>query len=292
MIRTSLGVLLGFAAWTASGAPVTVDGDWLQTRLKDSKTVVVDMTEEEIQYQRFHIPGAIRLDYSQLTRPVGRDKPRRRLTDPEFAALMGAMGIDRSDHIVAYDDIGGLNAGRFFMELERVRHPEVSVLDGGLVQWILDGRRVDNRPVERRPVNYHLPSSFRNNLANSTEARQAPGRRIPLLDVRTEEEYVGHPKVSRSGHIPGARWWPWDQSIRADRGFRFEDSSEIERSLARAGVGDKKAPVVLYCRTGHRASQTYLTLRRLGYEDVRLFAGSMVEYLQDSDAPVRTGRSP
>jgi len=292
MIRTTLGTLLGMVAWTAVGAPVTVDSDWLQAHLQEPNVTVIDMSDDEVQYQRFHIPGAVRLDYSQLTRPVARDKPRRRLTDREFAALLGSLGVDRNDHVVIYDDIGGLNAGRLLRELERFQHPEVSVLDGGLVQWILDGHRVDNRPVNRRPVTYSLPTTFRNNQVNGTEARQAAGRGIALLDVRTEGEYLGNPKEPRSGHIPGARWWPWEQSIRADRGFRFEDAGETERSLSKAGVRNKKEPIVLYCRTGHRASQTYLTLRRLGYEDVRLFAGSMAEYLQDRDAPVRAGRVP
>jgi 3-mercaptopyruvate sulfurtransferase SseA len=40
-----------------------------------------------------------------------------------------------------------------------------------------------------------------------------------LLDVRSRDEYTGNPKEARSGHIPGAQWWSWEQSINMQSGF-------------------------------------------------------------------------
>lgn len=286
-LLVSLGLVIG-----AEAAPVLVDGAWLEPRLEDRRLVIVDMSEEPIQYARFHIPGAVRLDYSALFRRGSRGKPNRRLTDPEFAALLGSLGIGLEHHVVIYDDMGGLNAGRLFLELERFRHPNVSVLNGGLVQWILDHRRVTNQPVTRVPVPYAVPSEIHETLASADDARHAGTNGVALLDVRTQEEYVGDPKEPRSGHIPGARWWPWEQAIRMDKGFVIQDANTLVTSINKAGIADRKAPVVLYCRTGHRASQTYLTLRHLGYENVRMFAGSMLEYQLDPSAPVRRGNHP
>lgn len=62
--------------------------------------------------------------------------------DEPLYRLLGGLGIGAETQVVVYDDVGGLNAGRLFWELARIGHPGVSVLNGGLVEWILEGRSV------------------------------------------------------------------------------------------------------------------------------------------------------
>jgi len=202
-----------------------------------------------------------------VIKPRGPDRPPARLADEELFALLGRSGIVRDSHVVIYDDLGGLNAGRLFLELERLQHPAVSVLDGGLVKWVLDGRSVDNRPVTRRPVRYLAPGGRRASLATIEEVKQPSATDALLLDVRSREEYQGDPKQPRSGHVPGARWWPWEQAIRMDGGFVMRDARELDASLGRIGLAEKKAPLVLYCRSGHRAAQTCLRPAASGFRE-------------------------
>jgi len=277
----------------AQAAPVLVDSTWLEAHLKDNRVVVVDMTDDDLQYTRYHIPGAVRLAYDELLKPRVPGKPAARLDDGQFAALLGRFGVARDTHVVLYDDMGGLNAGRLFHELERIRHPELSVLDGGLVRWVLDGKRVDNVPHVRKPVTYNPGKEQRANLATRAQLKPADGQAAAvLLDVRSRDEYTGNPKEARSGHIPGAQWWPWEESIGMDSGFVFRAADKLDASLAKIGLGDRHAPVILYCHSGHRASQSYLALRQLGFENVRVYAGSMLDYLQDKNAPVTRGAVP
>ncbi|GAB4344528.1 MAG: rhodanese-like domain-containing protein [Gammaproteobacteria bacterium] len=277
----------------ARSAPVLVETEWLAERLEDPSLVIVDMSGDQMQYQRFHIPGAVHLPYRAL---VQRNKKgvSLRVPDARLIAILGQLGISRSSHVVVYDDTGGLNAGRLFWELERIGHPEVSVLDGGLVKWILEGRPVDNRWYQNRPTTYQLADyGGRDNEIDIDGVKRSAARgEARLLDVRTREEYVGDPRAKRSGHIPGASWWPWDGSVDFERGFRYKPTDEILAGLKAVGVTDRKAPVVVYCRSGHRASQSYLTLRSLGFENVRLYDGSMLEYEQDRGAPLQTGTAP
>ena len=286
-----VGFMFQLAA--AQAAPVLVDSTWLEAHLKDSRVVIIDMTDDDLQYTRFHLPGAVRLAYHELLKPRIPGKPSAGLSDAQFAALLGRLGIARDTHVVIYDDMGGLNAGRLFLELERIRHPELSVLDGGLVKWVLDGRRVDNVPRSANAVNYRLGKEQRVNLATRAQLKPADGQAAPvLLDVRTRDEYTGTPKEARSGHIPGAQWWPWEESIGMDSGFVFRAADKLDASLAKIGLGDRHTPVILYCRSGHRASQSYLALRQLGFDNVRVYTGSMLDYLQDKDAPVTRGAAP
>lgn len=281
---------LGFTA-AAPAAPVLVDGAWLEKQLTNNKVVIVDMSGDDDQYLRFHLPGAARLPYDVLVKERKSDKVTVRLDDAELTRVLGRLGIARDSHVVIYDDLGGLNAARLFWELERIGHREVSVLNGGLVQWILDGRKVVNTPVKRTATTYTAAGSGRANEATLADMRSAVASQTLLLDVRSEEEYLGTPKKPRTGHVPGARLWPWDQAVDFERGFVQRDEPALKKSLAQAGA-DPNLPVIAYCRSGHRAARAYLALRSLGYDNVRVYANSMNEYALAREAPLKQGKAP
>ncbi len=272
---------------------VLVDADWVSQRLDDSSVVLVDMAAEGTQYQRFHLPGAVYLPYQAIVQRR-RDGVVVRVDDERLMNILGALGIRNDSHVVVYDDIGGLQAGRLLWELERIGHPKVSVLDGGLVQWILDGRKVVATPVRPTPVKYiRVSDAGRANDASLELVKDDAEGKPVLLDVRTKEEYQGDPKSKRrTGHIPGAKWWPWEQAVDFDNGFRLKSADWLQNKLADLGIADKDQPIITYCQTGHRASQTYFTLRRLGYQNVRVFDGSMAEYERDRLAPLTLGLTP
>ncbi|WP_126454321.1 sulfurtransferase [Sulfuriflexus mobilis] len=296
MWRRVLGsILLCCLALTGAGSvmagvkSVYVEQDWLAKNLGNKEIVVVDMTSEDVQYLRYHIPGAVRLSYQDIV-TRRKDKVSVRLPDTQLVKVLGAIGIRPDQHVVIYDDMAGLNAGRLFWELERIGHQKVSVLRGGLVQWVLAGRKVDNLPVKPTAVQYPLAAGGRNNEASlaAVTAASAGGQAV-LLDVRSQEEYAGHPKYPRSGHVPGAKWASWEDNVDFGNGFVPKRSDLLMNKLHALGVKDKDASVIVYCRSGHRASQSYLTLRDLGFSAVQLYDGSMAEYARQPGLPLVKG---
>lgn len=251
------------------------------------------MSSDQTQYQRFHIPGAIYLGYGNLVQKRRKDKVSLRISDQRLYKILGYLGISRNSHVVIYDDMGGLNAGRLYWELERIGHPRVSVVNGGLVKWILEGRKVENKYNERKAVRYVAGNAINNNEIYLAQIKQlVQNKKRILLDVRSKEEYIGHPKYKRSGHIPGARLWPWNDTVDFTNGFVLKQPDVLLASLKRAGVAKKTDPLVLYCRSGHRASQAYLVLKQLGFNNILLYDGSMAEYSRDLDAPIKQGINP
>jgi thiosulfate/3-mercaptopyruvate sulfurtransferase len=290
MKRRLLPLLLGLAGLTwlmpLRAAPVYVDAAWLEQRLGDPAIVLIDMATDQTQYQRFHIPGAVYLPYGALVQRR-RDGVTLRVDDQRLFQVLGFFGISADKHVVVYDDMGGLNASRLFWELERIGHARVSVLEGGLVDWIQSGRKVESKPNEPQKTTYVPAGKGRANEVDLAAVKAASGDgSAAILDVRTPEEYNCDPRNKRSGHIPGAKLWSWDGAVDFGNGFKPKPVPELVASLEAAGVADKGKTVITYCRSGHRASQSYLTLRALGYEDVRLFDGSMLEYERDMSAPL------
>jgi len=76
---------------------------------------------------------------------------------------------------------------------------------------------------------------------------------IPIiLDVRSHFEFS-------SGHIPGARHWPFWKAL----------------LFASKVIPDKLSEVVLYCEHGPRAQLVRSVLRGLGYENIVCLRGHM-----------------
>jgi thiosulfate/3-mercaptopyruvate sulfurtransferase len=263
-----------------------VETKWLAEHKNDTNLVLIDMSDST-QYQRFHIPGAINLPYQALNQ-VNKKRVSLSVGPDTIIRFLGLLGIKRNSQVIIYDDMGGLNASRLFWELQRLQHNNVALVNGGLVKWILEGRKVNNIAVEPKPTKYII--DVKPNNSPLATLNDITGK-ATILDVRSQEEYVGHPKQKRSGHIPGAHWWSWESSVDFASGFQHKSVGSLMDSLKQLGITNKKQELIVYCRSGHRASQSYFTLRNLGFTNVKLYDASMAEY-QQSNKPLTKGIKP
>lgn len=265
---------------------ILVDTDWLAKNRSNSKLVIVD-TSDQTQHLRFHIPGAVHIDYSEITYQPRGQKFSVQVPNQYFIKFLGQKGISNTSQLVIYDDIGGLNAGRLFWQLEQIGHKGIKVLNGGLVKWILEGRQVTNKETVSKPVVYNANSATaKDNLASLS---QLTDTKAVLIDARTKDEYIGYPKYPRTGHIPNAVHWDWQDNVDFANAFTLKNSNEISKYLHRLQLEDKARPIITYCQSGHRASQTYLTLRNMGFTNVKIYDGSMAEYSKLKQLPLEKG---
>jgi hypothetical protein len=86
----------------------------------------------------------------------------------------------------------------------------------------------------------------------------------------------------------------WVQNLTATP-RQMKAGTDLLGLYQQAGVTPDKE-IVVYCRTGMRASHTYFALRLLGYPRVRLYDGSYVEWAASPTVPVarskHTSRKP
>ncbi|MDH5394966.1 MAG: rhodanese-like domain-containing protein, partial [Gammaproteobacteria bacterium] len=260
--------------------------------LSSANVRIIDMSDDT-QYQRFHIPGAIHLPYQVIN---VRDKKGVSLSagKDHIIKILGLLGTTPEHHVVIYDDMGGLNASRLFWELEQLGHKNISLLDGGLVKWILSGNKVVAEVPDIKAVQYKANKTTLQNKSVTAETilqSKYTAKNI-LLDVRSKEEYIGNPAYPRSGHIPGAKWWEWQQSVNFENGFTMRNPAELKSELTSLGIKQIDIPITVYCQSGHRASQSYFTLRNLGFKNVKIYDGSMADYSKIKSAPLNKGLTP
>ena len=174
-----------------------VETEWLAEHLEDPNLRIVDMGPID-GYKRGHIPGAMGLNRNYFKDPDNRALV---MGPDQFAEEMGQVGIGNEHDVIAYDDWGGLYAGRLWWLLRMHGHEKVRVLNGGWNKWIAEGQAVEPAPLATyhsgRPMSPYPPATFTPTMHpeyNCTldqlkERLNEPG--WVTLDVRTDDEYTG-----------------------------------------------------------------------------------------------------
>lgn len=270
---------------------------WVAENLNTPGVVVVESDEDVLLYETGHIPGAVKIDWhTELNDQVVRDY----VQGPEFAEMMSAKGISRDDTIVVYGDKSNWWAAFAMWVFKLFGHEDVRLMDGGRAKWEAEGREMTREKPQRERTDY--PVVERNDApirALLPEVLEAIGQ-IPLIDVRSPQEYTGerthmpdYPEEGalRGGHIPTAHSVPWATAANEDGTFKSADQL---RKIYIDDLGLGKTDVAYaYCRIGERSSHTWFVLSYLlGFENVKNYDGSWTEWGNAMRVPIAQGDQP
>jgi thiosulfate/3-mercaptopyruvate sulfurtransferase len=237
-----------------------------------------------------HLPGAlwISLDTELADPDAAPTEGRHPLPTPEaFAASMTAAGVGEHTTVVAYDDTGGMTAGRLVVMLRMLGH-DAAVLDGGIAAWPGELEVGDGRVPEPAAEPFVARPWPADRLADADEAASVAAGRGVLLDARPAERFAGEVASIdiRRGHVPGASSAPWSAVLDATGHVRPGD--ELRAHYAGLGVQESTA-VVASCGSGVSACLNVLALERAGYPAPRLYVASWSGWTADSDRPTELG---
>jgi thiosulfate/3-mercaptopyruvate sulfurtransferase len=273
-----------------------VDVSWLAQRLDDPSIVIADcrfdLTDAAAGRAAFdegHIPGAVYLDLEQdLSGPKGAHGGRHPLPDPDtLARTLGAVGIDETVTVIAYDDPAPplAPAARLWWLLRFLGHDRARVLEGGWPAWRAAGLRMSREPAHRAPRRF-VPRP-RPEMAAGVETvrRMIDDPNAALVDSRAPERYRGdvEPIDPVAGHIPGAVNLPWTETRDAEG--RMRPRGQLAEQFAALRGRD----VVVYCGSGVTACANLLALDEAGLGGARLYVGSWSDWCSYPDNPVATG---
>ena len=260
------------------------DPDW---RIFDCRHQLSDVEFGAKAYADGHLPGAIFLHLDRdLSAPMNGRNGRHPLPDTQLlASKLGAAGVSRQTQVVAYDDDGGMIAARLWWLLRWLGHDRVALLDGGIRQWVKEGRALSSeRP---KPVPARFEVERRDWVVSSHEVLASLDRyELCLVDARAPDRFRGENETLDpvGGHIPGARNRFFRDNLDSDGCFR--PASDLRQEFLALLAGVDPAQSVMQCGSGVTACHNLLAMEIAGLRGARLYAGSWSEWCADPYRPV------
>lgn len=271
-----------------------VDGATLAAHLDDAGWRVFDCRHQladpgagEAAYAAGHLPGASFLHLDRdLSGPTTGGNGRHPLPDPQrLAARLAAAGVSNATQVVAYDDAGGMIAGRLWWLLRWLGHERVALLDGGIQGWQAAGRPLSRTVPQPAPAVF--AAAPRDWVVDAeTVLANLDGGELCVVDARSPDRFRGENETLDrvGGHIPGARNRFFRDNLDADGCFR--PAAELRREFSALLAGVAPAQVVMQCGSGVSACHNLLAMEIAGLPGARLYAGSWSEWCSDPARPV------
>jgi thiosulfate/3-mercaptopyruvate sulfurtransferase len=207
---------------------------------------------------------------------------------PKLTTLVQSLGLSPSTHAVIVSsgadatDFGA--SARVYWTLKVLGLKELSVLNGGVKGWTTAGLPQNNAAVKVAASNFQ-PQIDKSLVATKEElvARVKSGD-AALIDARPADFFKGdtrHVAASVPGTLQGA------VNVEHDKWFAPGTSTFVStdqaQKVAAASPIDPAKETVSFCNTGHWAATNWFAMSEvLGQKNVKLYAGSMVEWSKDA----------
>jgi thiosulfate/3-mercaptopyruvate sulfurtransferase len=272
-----------------------VSAQWVADNLDNPDVVLVEVDEDTTAYDKGHIRGAVKLDWTtDLQDSVRRDF----VGQQRFGELLSERGIGNDHTVVLYGGNNNWFAAYAYWYFTLYGHRDVRLLDGGRKVWELESRELTDELPQRAATTYAAQPQDLTLRAFREEVVAAIGTQN-LVDVRSPDEYAGRllapahlpqEQAQRAGHIPTAVNVPWSKAANDDGTFKSDE--ELRELYGAAGL-DFGKDTIAYCRIGERSSHTWFVLKELlGQENVKNYDGSWTEYGSLVGVPITLGDEP
>ncbi|KAI8910765.1 Rhodanese-like domain-containing protein [Entophlyctis helioformis] len=251
---------------------VLLDGSWHMPNV--NRNALAEFNKQRIDGARFFDIDGVSDKSSHL--------PHMLPPPAQFTKQVGDLGISNDDHVVIYDSTGTRSACRVYWTFRVFDHKKVSVLDGGLVKWLAEGRPVvssEPGPVEPKTYSWRSNPTIVKTYADIIDAYTTHSCQI--VDARPSGRFHGTDPEPRaglsSGHMPTAINLPFTKVLDPVTQTMLP-RNELIKLFHDTGVNLNR-PIINTCGSGITASVLFVAQEIAGATDqIAVFDGSWTEY--------------
>ena len=282
-----LGLSLGATSWALAAQPL-LNPEQLQPLLQQADVRLIDIRDPKA-FEAGHIAQAANAPYGKWRGPA--TNPGELPDQAKLVALVQSLGLTPATHAIVISsgadatDFGA--AARVYWTLKSLGLKELSIVNGGMKAWESAGKPVGKTTVQIAASNY-APTFDASWLATQQDVgKHLDLSNAALVDSRPDAFYQGKtraPAAKVSGTLPGAQQLDFNQWF-VPGTSQFVDATKA-KDIAAKIQRQQGQDMVAFCNTGHWAATDWFGLSEMaGLPHVKLYAGSMVDWTQQKDAP-------
>ena len=266
-----------------------VSTEWLVDNR--DQALILDVRHAPL-YWLGHIDGAQHVSRDQFLST--RNEVKSLVPDfADIAILLGSLGATQDTPVIVYAEDNNPYAARLVWTLHYHGHSNAYVLDGGYQKWSKEGHPTSLlSSTKPEPVDYRVVElpGYPDVRAEADYIRTRIDHPYTVVwDTRRTSEFIGtEVRANRGGHIPGAVHLDWTELQKNVDGVNvLRSRAEIISLLNERGLTPDRE-IVAHCQTGIRSSYATLVLMGLGYERIKNYDGSWIEWANNPALPIIT----
>ena len=278
------------ASTTGLRSDYLIEAEELKQIIGQENIKVIDFRKRE-DFDKKHIAGALNIWRSDIE-DSSYSYDGMMASPAQIETLFSELGISNQDMLVIYDDNGLCDAARLWWVLQNYDFINVKLLNGGLQEWIMrDGPTSrENTPFSKTTFQLTDSPSMKYYISKD-ELIKSVERDLIIVDTRSASEYSGmvlKDGAAKRGRIPNSIHLDWILAIDLDKNKKLKTMEELRAIYQQIDATDHR-PLVVYCHSGVRSAHTTFVLTQLlGFQNVRNYDGSWVEWSHFNDLKFET----
>lgn len=260
--------------------------EWLNQNLNDNNLILLDASLQYTvqgnysEHQLTTIPGARYFDLKGSFSDRNSPFPNTIPSSEQFEIECRKLGINNTSKIIVFDNLGIYSSPRVWWMFKVMGHDKISVLNGGLPEWIGKGFPTEHRKAEKyekgdfkATLKDQYIKSYQDVLENLSL------KSFIIIDARSSGRFNGIENEPRkhlkSGHIPNSINIPYSSVL---NNGKFKSESELKKIFNRI-CSDKK-DLVFSCGSGLTACIVMLANQLVHKKGKYIYDGSWSEWAE------------
>ena len=265
-----------------------VSTDWLSKNI--NKVKIIDASWHLAknrnaieEYNKEHIENAIFFDLDK------NSSQRKDLPHGHFLPsvsyhekTMSEMGILNTDRIIIYCHSDLISSCRAWFQFLYFGHEPklVSVLNGGMKKWKLEGRKVTNLKTKIIPSNYKAKENKNMVIVKSQIDENIKQKNFTVLDARSKNRFLAlepEPRIGiKSGSIEGSKSMPLTELVNL-KDNTFLNTEKLRDIFNLRKINSDK--IVMSCGSSVSAASLALAYSLINEDYIpKIYIGSWTEF--------------
>lgn len=261
-----------------------VSAEWLHSTINDPNLIILDASTAANQagssseFENIKIKGARFFDLNEVFSDPNGKFPNTFPGEEQFETGCRNLGINQSSRIVVYDNLGVYTSPRVWWMFKAMGHENVSVLDGGLPEWIRKGFETEIKTKASYPLG-DFKAVFQKKAIKDFDfvSANVMNKEQLLIDARSKGRFDGtqaEPRAGlRSGHIPNSLNIPYTSVLEDGK---YKTKAELTELFQE--INDDSRPLIFSCGSGITACIILLAADLILENEKSVYDGSWTEW--------------